>query len=67
MSHGVEFWLTILVKNALGYGNSEGRTVTLWNVSTSTFTALWCPGVVDGEPWFPLFIRRGYAGRLIVA
>lgn len=53
--------------NALGYENSQGRAVTLWNVPTSTFTALWCPGVVDGEPWFPLFIRRGYANRLVVA
>jgi HD superfamily phosphohydrolase len=52
---------------ALGYGNSEGRTVTLWNVPTSTFTALWCPGIVDGEPWVPLFIRRGYADKLVVA
>ncbi|WP_029077504.1 HD domain-containing protein [Bradyrhizobium sp. th.b2] len=54
-------------KDALGYENSEGRTVTLWNVPTSTYTALWCPGIVDGEPWFPLFIRRGYANKLIVA
>jgi HD superfamily phosphohydrolase len=52
---------------ALGYGNSEGRTVTLWNVPTSTFTAFWCPGIIDGEPWFPLFIRRGYAEKLVVA
>ena len=52
---------------ALGYGNSQGRTITLWNVPTSTFTALWCPGIVDGEPWFPLFIRRGYADKLVVA
>lgn len=52
---------------ALGYGNSEGRTVTLWNVPTSTITAFWCPGIVDGEPWFPLFIRRGYADKLVVA
>jgi hypothetical protein len=52
---------------ALGYGNSEGRTVTLWNVPTSTFTAIWCPGIVDGEPWFPLFIRRGHANKLVVA
>jgi deoxynucleoside triphosphate triphosphohydrolase SAMHD1 len=54
-------------ENALGYGNSRGRTVTLWNVPTSTFTALWCPGIVDGEPWCPLFIRRGYAEMLVVA
>lgn len=54
-------------KDALGYGNAQGRTVTLWNVPTSTYTALWCPGIVDGEPWFPLFIRRGYASKLIVA
>ncbi|BAM90119.1 metal dependent phosphohydrolase [Bradyrhizobium oligotrophicum S58] len=52
---------------ALGYGNTQGRTVTLWNVPTSTFTALWCPGIVDDEPWFPLFVRRGYADRLVVA
>jgi deoxynucleoside triphosphate triphosphohydrolase SAMHD1 len=54
-------------ENALGYSNSKGRTVTLWNVPTSTFTALWCPGIVDGEPWCPLFIRRGYTEKLIVA
>jgi HD superfamily phosphohydrolase len=52
---------------ALGYGNSMGRTVTLWNVPTSTFSALWCPGIVDNEPWFPLFIRRGYADDLVIA
>jgi deoxynucleoside triphosphate triphosphohydrolase SAMHD1 len=53
--------------DSLGYGGSEGRTVTLLNVPTSTYTAFWCPGIVDGEPWFPLFIRRGYAEKLVVA
>jgi len=54
-------------KMALGYSNSEGRTVTLWNVPTSTYTAFWCPGIAKGEPWFPLFIRRGYAEKLVIA
>jgi HD superfamily phosphohydrolase len=53
--------------DSLGYGNYEGQTVTLWNVPTSTYTALWCPGMVEGEPWFPLFIRRGYVEDLIIA
>lgn len=53
--------------DALGFGNARGRTVTLWSVPTSTYTALWCPGIVGGEPWFPLFVRRGYAEKLVVA
>jgi hypothetical protein len=53
--------------NALGYGNKEGLTITLWNVPTSTYTALWSPAIVRGEPWCPLFIRRGYVEKLVVA
>jgi hypothetical protein len=53
-------------KNALGYGNMKGLTVTVWNVPTSTYTALWAPGVVAGEPWCPLFVRRGYVQNLVV-
>jgi len=53
--------------NSLGYENREGMTVTLWNVPTSTYTALWSPAIIGGEPWCPLFIRRGYVGNLIIA
>lgn len=53
--------------DALGYGGLKGMLVTPFNVPTSTLPALWCPGMVNGEPWMPLFIRRGYLRHLVVA
>lgn len=53
--------------DALGYGGLKGLFATPFNVPTSTIPALWCPGVVNGEPWMPLFIRRGYLKHLVVA
>lgn len=53
--------------NALGYGGLKGLMVTMLNVPTSTIPALWCPGLVRGEPWMPLFIRRGYLDHLVIA
>jgi hypothetical protein len=53
--------------NALGYGNAKGLLVTFVNVPTSTLTCIWCPGIVRGNPWMPLTIRRGYLEHLIVA
>lgn len=53
--------------DALGYGGLKGMLVTPFNVPTSTLPALWCPGMVNGEPWMPLFVRRGYLRHLVVA
>ncbi|TCP96361.1 HD superfamily phosphohydrolase [Sphingomonas sp. PP-F2F-A104-K0414] len=48
-----------------GYGNHGGITVTNHNVPASTVTALWQPGMHEGKPWIPLFIRRGRLKNLI--
>lgn len=53
--------------HCFGYGNHGGITVTTANVPASTVTALWQPGVRNGMPWIPLFIRRGRLRELILA
>jgi len=42
----------------LGYGNNAYLIVFPYNVPTSTLTALWCAGTVDGFGWLPLVPRR---------
>jgi HD superfamily phosphohydrolase len=54
-------------RDGAGYGDGRGLRCTYLNVPTSTFTCLWAPGWVGGNPWIPLLIRRGYLERLIVA
>jgi hypothetical protein len=54
-------------EDALGYGGIRGLVVTAWSVPSSTLTALWCPGLRGREPWVPLFVRRGYVSRLVIA
>jgi hypothetical protein len=53
--------------DALGYGTAKGLFCTPFNVPVGTITALWAPGVHNGEPWVPLLIRRGYIERLVLA
>lgn len=53
--------------HCFGYGNHGGITATNANVPASTVTALWQPGIRNGVPWIPLFIRRGRLGELILA
>ena len=52
--------------HCFGYGSYGGVTVTNANVPASTVTALWQPGLREGMPWIPLFIRRGRLGELIL-
>lgn len=54
-------------RDSLGYSGAKGLLVTMFNVPTSTLPALWCPGLVHGDPWMPLFLRRGYLKHLVVA
>lgn len=54
-------------RNALGYGNQAALLVTMFNVPTSTVTALHRPGVYKEEAWVPLFFRRGYFDRLVLS
>lgn len=54
------------MRDALGYGGAGWLLATPFNVPTSTFTALWCPGLYKGKPWIPLLIRRGYLKKLII-
>ncbi|MCG2638886.1 MULTISPECIES: hypothetical protein [Bradyrhizobium] len=51
--------------DALGYGGVASIMVTPFNVPSHTLTAFWCPGIVDGEAWVPLFLRRGYRRHLV--
>lgn len=53
-------------RNALGFGNACGTTLTYRNAPVSTYTALWCPGIFEGRPWIPLAIRRGYVKSLVL-
>lgn len=55
-----------LQRDALGYDARKGCLATIFNVPTSTVTAIWCPGVVDTLPWVPLLIRRGYQRHLVL-
>ncbi len=72
--------LTAVDDRVVGYGNKRGVTVTPFNVPTSTYTALWCPGwyrpdskylehddQVSGRlPWLPLFLRTGQFRNLVI-
>ncbi len=51
---------------SFGYGNFGALLTTDDNVPTSTVTALWCPGLVQGRPWMPLLLRKGKLRHLIV-
>ena len=53
--------------DAMGYSGAKGLFCTPFNVPVGTLTALWAPGVHNGEPWLPLLIRRGYIDRLVLA
>jgi len=62
-------------ERALGYSNLEGLVVTSFNVPTSTYPALWCPGIRQlpgagadgiGTPWVPLFLRTGMLEHLVL-
>ncbi|PZM08069.1 HD domain-containing protein [Rhizobium tubonense] len=54
-------------QNAFGYGNIGGLTILQNTVPTSTATAFWMPGIVDGRPWTPLAIRQGRLSGLTLA
>jgi HD superfamily phosphohydrolase len=54
-------------RDAFGYSGLGGRVATMLSVPASTITALWCPGTYNGEPWVPLFLRRGYFEHLVLA
>lgn len=62
--------------NSLGYDNAESCMVTALNVPSSTYTALWRPGLYDPDaqytseascriPWSPLFLRGTQATRRV--
>lgn len=53
-------------RDALGYGNTASVLVTPNNVPSHVITALWCPGIYKGQPWLPLFLRRGYRRHLVL-
>lgn len=61
-------------RKSLGYDNLEGLTATPSNVPTSTYTAIWRPGVytpVGGSPsdvlaWHPLLIRQGMLRDVVI-
>jgi HD superfamily phosphohydrolase len=52
--------------DALGYGGRTLCACGLFNVPTCCPPAFWCPGEVDGTPWMPLLVRRGYESLLVV-
>jgi len=51
--------------DALGYGGASDLVVSIFNVPTCCPACLWCPGIVNGASWVPLFIRRGYQHRAV--
>ncbi|MBR1129496.1 phosphoribosyltransferase-like protein [Bradyrhizobium iriomotense] len=53
-------------ENAFGYANAGGLIATLQSVPTGTVTALWCPGVYNGQPWMPLVLRENRLKDLVV-
>lgn len=53
--------------DADGYGAAAWLVATPFNVPTSTYTALWCPGLFRGKPWLPLLIRRGHLNSLVIS
>jgi hypothetical protein len=50
-----------------GYSGAGALLVTPFSVPTGTYPAFWCPGFFAGAAWMPLFIRRGYVDRLVLA
>jgi hypothetical protein len=52
---------------ALGYANVGALVTTNNSVPTSTITALWCPGIHRGQPWFPLLLRSGKMSYVVVS
>jgi hypothetical protein len=54
-------------RDALGYEGAKGLFCTPMNVPVATLTALWAPGIHNGEPWMPLLLRRGYIDRLVLS
>jgi HD superfamily phosphohydrolase len=54
-----------LRRDALGYGNIGSIMVTPTSAPSHAITALWCPGTHAGQPWLPLFLRRGYRKHLV--
>ncbi|WP_159442510.1 HD domain-containing protein [Agrobacterium sp. DSM 25558] len=53
-------------EHAFGFGGIGGLTVFQNSVPTSTVTAFWMPGMVDGRPWIPLAIRHGRVSKLLL-
>ena len=51
---------------AFGYGNVGALVVTPFSVPTATVTALWQPGMYNGQPWFPLTIRTNKLNNLVI-
>jgi hypothetical protein len=52
--------------DALGYGGAGSMVVTPFNAPSHAITAFWCPGIFNGLPWVPLFLRRGYRKHLVI-
>lgn len=52
--------------DALGYGGHGSVMTTESGGPTHSLTALWCPGIYNGEPWLPLFLRRGYRKHIVL-
>ncbi len=75
LSPSVEVFESECQRKALGYDNLEGLLVTAFNVPSSTYTALWCPGRYSPDPdspdwqlpWRPLFLRSGEISNVILA
>jgi hypothetical protein len=53
-------------RDALGYSGARGLACSPVNVPAGTVTALWCPGLYQGQPWIPLLMRRGYLKHLVL-
>jgi HD superfamily phosphohydrolase len=54
-----------LAADAVGYGGIGSVMVTPTSAPSHAITALWCPGAYAGQPWLPLFLRRGYRKHLV--
>ncbi len=54
-----------LAADAVGYGGIGSVMVTPTSAPSHAITALWCPGAYSGQPWLPLFLRRGYRKHLV--
>jgi hypothetical protein len=55
-----------LEADALGYGGTASVVVTPFSAPSHVITAFWCPGIIHGQPWIPLFLRRGYRSHLVL-